>query len=221
VSLIFGGLARVRGDRAFHPDGVVMHGTFRALGSSVDSALLGGSEERRALLRISRAVGLPEALPDVLGCAIRVPDAYGRGRHQDFALASSFKAPLGRHALVPARDFLGAFYSSLLPYRLAGETRLLGARSASEVGSGYARLDELSAAIASGAALSMTLLAASPLGSWEPIATMRAEEVASKADARELRFNPWNTGGGIEPLGFLQGLRDPAYRASQAASPGS
>jgi hypothetical protein len=37
-------------------------------------------------------------------------------------------------------------------------------------------------------------------------------------DAGErLRFNPWNTGGGIRPAGPFQGLRDPAYSASQRA----
>jgi hypothetical protein len=32
-----------------------------------------------------------------------------------------------------------------------------------------------------------------------------------------LRFNPWNTGGGLAPAGALNGARDRAYKLSQAA----
>lgn len=32
-----------------------------------------------------------------------------------------------------------------------------------------------------------------------------------------LLFNPWNTGGGLEPAGFLNRLRDIAYPLSQRA----
>lgn len=219
--VIFGGLARLRSNRAFHPHGIVLRGTFNGCESRAPGDLFGDAPGREALVRISRAVGLPDALPDVLGCAIRVPDAYGRERHQDFALASTLKPPGGRHALVPVRNFAGAFYSSLLPYRLGGETKLLGAKLSVGSGSRCDRLDKLRAQIASGATVTVTVLAASPVGSWTPVATVRAGELASPVEASALRFNPWNTGGGIEPLGFLNGLRDPAYRASQAASPGA
>jgi hypothetical protein len=49
------------------------------------------------------------------------PDAYGPGRHQDLLLASSGRAPLARHLLLPSRGFCDRPYSSILPYRLAGE----------------------------------------------------------------------------------------------------
>src|SRR4051812_31288290 len=87
ASLAFGAVARARDDRALHPDGVVFAG-------AITGALFGA---RRALVRISRGGGLPETLPDVRGCAIRVLDAHGSGRHQDLLLASSLAAPVGRH----------------------------------------------------------------------------------------------------------------------------
>jgi hypothetical protein len=41
----------------------------------------------KALYRsLSRALGLPEWLPDPCGLAIRAPDAYGPGRHQDLLM---------------------------------------------------------------------------------------------------------------------------------------
>jgi hypothetical protein len=37
------------------------------------------------------------------------------------------------------------------------------------------------------------------------------------AEADALLFNPWNSGGGLEPSGFLNRLRDIAYPLSQRA----
>jgi hypothetical protein len=34
-------------------------------------------------------------------------------------------------------------------------------------------------------------------------------------EAERLRFNPWNSGGGIVPAGPFQGVRLPAYEGSQ------
>jgi hypothetical protein len=195
---IFAGVARLRGDRAFHPDGTTFRATLRPLGGGTAVALLHG--ERAALVRISRGLGLPERLPDVLGCAIRVPDAYGPGAHQDFALASSHRARVARHALVPAQSYERAFYSSILPYRLGDETVIVGA------------------SIRAGA---VELCVAPPRGEWRRIAAVALEGAAPEAEARELRFNVLNSGGGIRPLGRLNSLRDPAYRGSQAASPGA
>ena len=195
---IFAGVARLRGgDRAFHPDGTTLRARFRpAEGGEVP--LL--HHERDALVRISRGVGLPERWPDVLGCAVRVLDAYGRGAHQDFALASSHPARLARHALVPALDSRCAFYSSILPYRFGAETVIVGATLGPD---------------------SVDLAIAAPLGPWRRVATVALGEEAPEAEARALRFNVLNSGGGIAPVGRLNSLRDPAYRGSQDASPGA
>jgi hypothetical protein len=55
-----------------------------------------------AVVRFSRGGGLPEPLPDALGVAVRLPDAYGPGRAQDFLVTSSADLPL----LFPGRSFL-------------------------------------------------------------------------------------------------------------------
>jgi hypothetical protein len=220
VGRVFGGLARLRDDRALHPHGIVACGTLRALGaaSARGADLLGAAGEHAVVVRLSRGGGLPEPLPDVLGCALRVPDAYGPGEHQDFALASSLPAPVGRHALVPALGFPAPFYSSVLPYRIGGETRMVGAAVQRPAGR-RGGLDAMAQAVREGR-LRVTLSLASPLGRWDAVATVDLDALGSPDDAR-IRFNPWNTGGGIRPTGVLQRLRDPAYRSSQAASPGA
>jgi hypothetical protein len=70
--------ARLRGARVFHPRGVVVHATWVPAGGCpalAGSALLDG--ERPVLVRVSRAIGLPPRLPDILGLAIRVSDVDG------------------------------------------------------------------------------------------------------------------------------------------------
>jgi hypothetical protein len=200
-----------------HPRGVVFSGAF----ASVPDALTTGSPlfapgvRRQALVRISRGAGLPDALPDVRGCAIRVVDAHGEGEHQDFLLASSLAAPGGRHLLLPGWSFGGAFYSSVLLYGIGARRLLLGARVEGTCGK---TLKELEAAVERGRAR-VHLCAAAPFGGWREVARLDIESNA--LEAQTLRFNPWVTGGAIRPLGPLMGLRDPAYRASQAATPGS
>ena len=213
----FGAVARLRGDRALHPHGVVFAGTFRAIpvAETDASPLFARGEERKALIRFSRGGGLPQALPDVRGCAIRILDAHGSGRHQDLLLASSLSAPLGRHLLLPGWGFGQAFYSSLLPYRIGSRRLLFGAAVEGHLGGS---LDEVEQALARGGRR-LRLVAAAPVGGWQVVA--RVDIAGKAADAQDLRFNPWVSGGGIEPLGALNALRGPAYRASQAASKGA
>jgi hypothetical protein len=192
----------------------VFTGTFSSADASVTAAspFFADRRERAALVRLSRGGGLPERLPDVRGCALRVVDAHGPVRHQDLLLASSLSQVLGRHLLLPGHEFGGAFYSSLLPYRI-GERRLLfGGVLAGPAGRS---LEEVEGSVAGGG-LRIHVLAAAPLGPWVEVAMVTVDRRAPEAD--DVRFNPWVTGGGIEPIGALMGLRDPAYRASQAAA---
>lgn len=217
AAFAFGKVARIRRDRALHPRGVVFAGTFAASGPAPanGSPLFAPGTSRRALIRISRGAGVPDALPDVRGCAIRVIDAHGEGKHQDLLLASSLAPPGGRHLLVPGRDFGQAFYSTVLPYRVGGRRLLFGAAAEDPLGS---TLDEVERAV-SERPLRLRLFAAAPLSGWGEVAVVDVERKAP--NQQDARFNPWTTGAGIEPVGALMALRDPAYRASQATTNGS
>ena len=84
-------IARLRGGKAVHPHGVSYSAEFCIDGSgaaSRDSRLLGQRGEWPAIVRFSRSIGLPRPLPDLLGVSIRILDAYGEGRHQDFLMVS-------------------------------------------------------------------------------------------------------------------------------------
>jgi hypothetical protein len=194
---VLAALAAVRGGKAVHPHGVVHSARLVMDGSGPSgSALLGRPGEHRALIRFSRSLGLPRPLPDLFGISIRVPDAYGEGAHQDLLMVTSADMPLLHHVFLPVRRIDQRPYSSSLPYRAGGERFLVGALP----------LDE-----------HRFQLAVAPLmGRFRPVADLRVEERLPDAlDA--LRFNPWNTGGGLEPAGVLNGARDRAYKMSQGA----
>jgi hypothetical protein len=220
VALALAGVAAVRGGKAVHPHGAVYEAQLVVPGHGDalrDTELFGTPGHRPALVRFSRSLGLPRPLPDLLGMSVRVPDAYGTGRHQDFLMVTSVDAPVMHHLFVPARDVQQRPYSSSLPYRAGAETFLVGAlaRPESPRFQGGDELERLAAAAATGA-LVFDLAVAGVWGRFRPVAELRVEDpLPPEADA--LRFNPWNTGGGLEPAGPLNRLRDYAYPLSQRA----
>jgi hypothetical protein len=219
MGALFGALSKLRGARVFHPDGVGYSGVLRVERSTPSLAgapLLGEPGEHPAVFRFSRGAGLPEPLPDVLGLAVRLTDAHGPNRHQDFLLVTSADAPVLHHLLLPSTGFFGQSFSSLLLYRIGGNVRLVGAqpvRGPSAAGPRGA-IPQLEAAIARGEA-GFTLALASLTGRWESLGRLEVGTRLGDAETEALAFNPWNSGGGIRPVGPLMGLRRGAYPGSQ------
>jgi hypothetical protein len=215
TAALFRALSAARGKRSFHPHGLVFESTFspypRAAPTGVE--IIDG-DPRRALVRCSRALGLPEPAPDVLGFAIRLPDAYGTGRHQDLLCVTSWDAPVAHHALVPAAGFFNRPYSSLLAYRLPGGVRLFGVLPRGHGPPVGPRLEQIAAAARDGTA-SFELAVAPLSGRFEPVGAITLGEQLPPEQGELLRFNPWNCGGGMRPTGPLMGLRDAAYSGSQ------
>lgn len=131
--------ARIR-DRPLHSRGLVfeatlvLHGTSRYWGVP----FLDDRTELRGQARLSRAVGLPPPLPDVLGLALRwrqpqagdaKPEAAAEPEagHAELLLATTGHTRLGRHLLRPTIRWSPAFYGSLLAYRTGDRRVLLGA----------------------------------------------------------------------------------------------
>lgn len=206
---LFKELSRLRRKRIFHPQGVGFVAEYRPAVENVGAAVL--ERESKPLVRLSRSVGLPEIFPDPCGLAFRFPDAYGPGKHQDVLLVSSGAAPGARHTLLPSRGFGDRPYSSLLPYRLRGETVMLGARAlAPGPGPKLADLRERRLG-----ALEFELLLAGVKGAWQPLGRLVLGERAPAEQTELLNLDPTNTGGGLELAGLLNRLRGPAYRGSQ------
>ena len=202
--------SRLRGERAIHAKGRTLTGRLTVAGGAGTGApLLDAPGSYDALVRVSRAIGLPDPLPDVLGLAVRVLDAHGPGEHQDLLLDSTRPEPVLRRFPRVGRNSLGALYCSLLPYDVAGTHLLVGARPLP--GQGRAAVHDLPDEIG------LELLVATPRGPWRPWAVLRTAGELPAPGGRQTRFNPWTTGGGIRPAGPWQTWRRRAYDASHVA----
>ena len=218
VAAGFYALARLRSRRSLHPVGIGYQGWLEVPPERPDRPgvpLLQAGSTHPALVRFSRGAGLPEPLPDALGVAVKLPDAYGPGADQDLLLTSSTDRPLLRRLLFPARSFVRGAFSTALPYDLGSERVVLLLvpvlpRAGRSTGGALA---ELRAATDDG--LGFELRTARTLGRSQLLATVTLGPPLSTEQTEALRFNPWTTGPGIRPSGWLNLLRDTAYRASQ------
>jgi hypothetical protein len=226
VAAGFYALAALRRKRSLHPTGIGYQGWLRVPKESPPRSGVPPFQAGRthpALLRFSRGAGLPEPLPDALGVAIKLPDAHGLGVDQDLLLTSSTDRPLLRRLLFPARSFVHGAFSTALPYDLGSErvvlllvpvlTNARGSAGGGRHRAGGGALAELRAIAANG--LEFQLRTARSLGRSQLLATVTVGESLSADQTEALRFNPWTTGPDIRPSGWLNLLRDAAYRASQ------
>ena len=220
VGGLLGAVAAARGAKAVHPTGVVYGARLVVDGAAHaprGSSLLATPGEHVALMRFSRSLGMPRPIPDLLGVSLRVLDAYGRQRHQDFMLVSSVDRVILHHLFVPAADAQQRPYSSSLPYRAGDETFLVGVvpDPLSPRPPGDDEFQRLQRAAATGR-LTFGLAVASARGRFRRVGTLHVEErLPQSVDA--LRFSPFHCGGGLAPAGVLNRLRDYAYPLSQAA----
>jgi hypothetical protein len=213
-------VAAVRGAKAVHPHGVVH--TARLTVPKTDAPLaaarlFAAPQTHAALVRFSRSLGLPHAVPDLLGMSIRVLDAYGPGRHQDFLLVTSADWPVLHHLFLPAGDVQQRPYTSSLPYRIGSRRFIVGAlpHPQSPRPAGDTELDRAGAAAATGR-MRFHLAVATPMGRFRPVAELHiGPPLPPSADA--LRFSPLNAGGGLQPIGMLNEMRRYAYPMSQWA----
>ena len=222
-------LAVLRSKRSLHPTGVGYRG-WLVVGDDhpgrPEVPLFHPGTTQPALVRFSRGAGLPEPLPDALGVAVKLPGAYGPGKDQDLLLTSSIDRPLLRRLLFPATSFVRGAFSTALPYEMGGKRVVLllvpahtdGSQSAGAVRrGGPGALAELDAAAAGG--LRFELRTASSFGPSQPVATLTTGQPLPAEQTEALRFNPWTTGPGFRPAGWLNLLRDTAYNASQRGRP--
>lgn len=206
TSAAFRTAARVRGARAFHPRGRSYTAQSRIDTDRAPAGFPTGTH--RAIVRFSRGVGLPEAVPDILGVAVRLVDAAGPGVHQDLLMASAGDSLLGRHLLRPGRSFTSGVFSTILPYDLRGRRVVFGAWIA---GDGEVLLDHVADHV-------VELLWSTPgAGSTERavMGELRPGVPLGDEEERALGFDPFRTTPDVTPVGWLNDLRRPAYGASR------
>ncbi|WP_434449254.1 hypothetical protein [Lentzea sp. E54] len=216
VAKLVGLGATMRGNRLFHPRGVVFRAAFTVTETQRHGVpLLDEPGDHSALVRLSKATSTPCGLPDVLGLAIRIDDAGGEGIPLDLALATTGSRPGLRHLLTPRADF-ATTYTSLLPYLVGARRRLVAAVCADPARHIGADLAELPGAVAA-APLDFRIMVAELTGPWQQVATLRV--TGPCLDDHDPRFDvTTHRLDRFQPHGWLNQLRGPAYRASQRAS---
>jgi hypothetical protein len=206
----FNAVSRLRSSKSLHPSGAVYEATLRITGSAAApsaAAILREPAEYAAIARFSRSIGLPRPLPDLFGVALRLTDVHGPGRHQDFLAVTSVDRPVLHHMFVPVRDPQDTVYSSSLPYRAGSERFLVGVlpRADSPRAGGPTPEEQIDRAAATGR-LSFSLAVAPLSGRFRAVGKIEVGQRLPDGLER-VRFNPWNSGGGLEPAGSLNALR--------------
>ena len=127
VAAGFGAAARLRRAAALHPLGTATPATVHRHGLPRPTGVpwLDEPGVDQALVRFSRAGGLPPPLPDVLGLGIRVLGADGPA---DLLLSTAPRGRLARHVPRPARGPRSASYTCLVPFEAPSGAAMVGAR---------------------------------------------------------------------------------------------
>ncbi len=201
-------LSALRGRRIFHPQGIAFRATVRVEETVEGVPLLAAGVSHDALVRFSRALGLPRGRPDFLGLALRIGD------EQDLLLASSSSAAFFRFVPLPARSFFGTTLTSLLPFHAGVRIFVAGAGLDGAASGADDQLTELAEAAAR-APVTAALALAEPGGRWRGVARLEVGERLPDAESQALRFDAWRCGGGLVPWGRINALRAPAYRGSR------
>ncbi|MEV4062622.1 hypothetical protein [Nonomuraea dietziae] len=220
LAAAFGVAAWVRRGRPLHPDGLVLNAALSLHGAPQPRgvAFLDEPAELRGVARLSRSLGLPAPLPDVLGLAVRWPQPAAGATvarlTSDLLLATTGHTVAGRRLLRPATRWAPGMYGSLFAFATGSGTVLLGA-VARRSWSLPANFDALARAVEQRPLL-FDLVVASPSGPWERFGVLRLEGPAQQDLAEPMRFNPIRRPiPGLNPAAWHRRLREPAYVAAQ------
>lgn len=178
--------------KPLHPRGSLVPGVLERFGTvSTGAAWLDEPGEHQALVRQSRAVGLPPVAPDIFGLAVRVMlehDTYG-----DLLFASTGLGRISRFTLTASRSPYRRPLTTLLPYRTPVGPVVLAAVHTD------AHTVDLSCAVLT--------------GEWQSFGRLRlgTDGPATATDA-PISFDPLlNTLPGLENYGWVRRLREPSY----------
>ncbi|MCZ2804767.1 phosphodiesterase [Modestobacter sp. VKM Ac-2983] len=205
----FAALARVRRAKPLHPRGVLFAARMERWGLLRETGVpwLHARGTDDVLVRLSRGAGLPPPLPDLLGCAVRLPGA----QPVDLLLSSTGSGPWGRQVPVLRRD-AGCRYGSIMAFRsTAGPVRLTAVPEWSGLSSDRAGL------VARGPGLPIALCAAIGRGPAEPFARITLLRPTDPPDPA-VHFDPvLHAPPGLAADGPMARFRRPAYAAARAA----
>lgn len=203
LKAVFAVLLAFRPGRPIHRNGVMLEGVFTHTRVFSGEEWLDSSGEEQVLARISRSVGLPDAVPDVVGLALRIGDA-------DVLLSTTGRGLPGRFVVQPRRSVVDGPFTSLMPFKGAGGPVLLAARREGP-GPGLRTLSQLRSY---GAELQWGLFYSRLRGPWTRFGTLTLRVADSQAGPP--RFDPvGRPPAGLGTYEWARALRVPSYALAQ------
>jgi len=203
-----------RRGRPVHPAGLSLVGSLKRLAVTTEQSGIAwldepGTSEVHA--RLSRGLGLPEVLPDIVGLALRVVD---QGGSCDVLLASTGCSRLGRFLVLFRRRVDRAVLGSLMPYKGPDGPILVAARTPSPSARLPASIEGFRRALGSDA-WRLDLYWARPLGAWIPFAVLELRVDPRLAES-ETRHDPvLNPPRGALTYNWTRNLRERSYRIAR------
>ena len=203
-------LARLRSGRAVHTRGAVLGGTLTVDPGSATGQALGRPYRRPAAVRVSKSIGLPGRIPDLLGMAVRIPTADGVF---DVLFASVGRRGPARLLLRPSGRWWAQPFSTVLAYAVDGRRLLLSLQA--EPGVGPPGADPTAVAAAVRHQPVRFVLSETPFrGPQRPIGQLALEHV--RETGPPVSFDPIrNALPRLHPTRPLRALREWAYTGSR------
>ena len=194
----------VRNRRLFHPVGVLADGTVERLAPPGQGLPIRSGD---VIGRVSKAIGLPGAGPDIAGLAWRM-EPNGPTRW-DVLLASTVR---GRLLLAPAITWTGTVLSSLMPFRHQGGVWWIRARLTTEIKVPGLPLDAIRSHLGS-TGVEFLVEQAAGTGDFRPLARLALH----RPHTEDIAFDPiLNTDPAVSALPqWLTDFRRTAYRRSR------
>ncbi len=196
--------AAARNRRLFHPVGVLAEGHLERMAPPGEGLPMQSGE---VIGRVSKAIGLPGAIPDIAGLAWRMQtDAAAPW---DVLLASTVGARL---LLAPTGSWTDTVFSSLMPFSHLNGVWWIRARLATPIEVAGLPLDAIGSHLRS-TGLEFSIEQAAGTGDFLPLARL----TLNRPHAEDIAFDPIiNTDPAVRPLpGWLSDFRRAAYRRSR------
>jgi hypothetical protein len=202
----------VRRRRVFHPSGVLAEGHLTRIAPPGQGLPI---ESADVLARVSKAVGVPGGLPDLIGLAWRMPPSGSAKRPWDVLMVSAGSGLLTRFALRPTIAWTGTTLSTLMPLRRPDGWWWLKAEVRTALG-GRLSLDAVREAVESDAVV-FDVQQAHGTGSFEPLAELSLTAVIPTDAEHDVSFDPARNTAPNVGLGpqWLTQLRKRAYQRSR------
>lgn len=216
--VVFGGLKHVRRHRPIHSRGLRLDGTvvIEAHGLQSGIAWIDQPSTSPTTARVSRSVGTPDGLPDVVGLAVRVHHAApppALSTFSDILLSSTGWAFPTRFLLVPRLTVSRAPLTTMMPYQGEDGPVLLGARTLTPAGL-PSSLRRFRRSLGS-APWQLGLYFATPRGSWHRFGTLTLR-LNPAAEERDLRFDAvLHPLAGAQTYEWARKVREPSYALSR------